>query len=88
MSNLKCKPLGFIPYISIFFLKIQISLIINVFVVAVFASGLHGKTNRDIHNECISHNNTEGAHVFPDNNITVQADIYKGGVFLGCVFGK
>ena len=56
--------------------------------VAVFASGLHGKTNNDIHIECHNHNNTEGTNVFPANNLTVQADIYKGGVFLGCVFGK
>merc|ERR1712156_541448 len=68
-------------------IALLISLIINVFVVAVFASGLHGKTNNDIHIECHNHNNTEGTNVFPANNLTVQADIYKGGVFLGCVFG-
>jgi len=64
-----------------------VSLIINVFVVAVFAHGLHGKTNHDIHNECMKHNNTPGAEIFPDNTEPVDADIYKGGVFLGCSFG-
>ena len=66
----------------------QISLVINVFVVAVFASGLHGKTNGDIHAECLVHNNTQGADVFPNNSDPVRADIYKGGVFLGCFFGN
>ena len=74
----------FIP--SLFFS--QVSLIINVFVVAVFASGLHGKTNGDIHAECLVHNNTQGADIFPNNTDPVRADIYKGGVFLGCFFGN
>ena len=66
----------------------QVSLVINVFVVAVFASGLHGKTNGDIHAECLVHNNTQGADIFPNNTDPVRADIYKGGVFLGCFFGN
>ena len=74
----------FIP--SLFFS--QVSLVINVFVVAVFASGLHGKTNGDIHAECLVHNNTQGADIFPNNTDLVRADIYKGGVFLGCFFGN
>ena len=74
----------FIP--SLFFS--QVSLVINVFVVAVFASGLHGKTNGDIHAECLVHNNTQGADIFPNNTDPVRADIYKGGVFLGCFFGN
>ena len=69
-------------------LFLQVSLVINVFVVAVFASGLHGKTNSDIHTECLVHNNTQGADIFPNNTDLVQADIYKGGVFLGCFFGN
>ena len=59
-----------------------------MFVVAVFASGLHGKTNSDIHTECLVHNNTQGADIFPNNTDLVRADIYKGGVFLGCFFGN
>lgn len=68
-------------------IALLISLVINVFVVAVFASGLHGKTNGDIHAECLAHNNTQGADIFPNNTDPVRADIYKGGVFLGCFFG-
>ena len=63
-----------------------VSFIINVFVVSVFASGLYGKTNQDIMEECVKSNNSHSG-VFPNNTDLVQADIYKGGVFLGCVFG-
>lgn len=63
-----------------------VSFIINVFVVAVFASGLYGKTNADIHEECLKVNSTH-ADVFPTNDHLVDANIYKGGVFLGCYFG-
>merc|ERR1712223_684077 len=68
-----------------------VSLLINIFVVSVFASGLHGKTNQDIHKECIKQfgeNDTQWVPTFPDNNKTLEdADIYKGGIFLGCYFG-
>ena len=63
-----------------------VSFIINVFVVSVFASGLYGKTNAMIYEECVHANNSH-ADVFPNDTDLVQADIYKGGVFLGCVFG-
>ena len=39
-----------------------------------------------IHDECVQANNSH-AYVFPNNTDYVQADIFKGGVFLGCVFG-
>lgn len=63
-----------------------VSFLINVFVVSVFASGLYGQTNADVHQKCLQVNNTH-ADVFPDNQELVSANIYKGGVFLGCVFG-
>ena len=64
-----------------------VSFIINVFIVAVFAHGLYGKTNNDIRDLC---SNVTGVdiNVFPNNNETVSANIYKGGVFLGCQYGK
>ena len=64
-----------------------VSFIINVFIVAVFAHGLYGKTNNDIRDLC---SNVTGVdiNVFPNNNQTVSANIYKGGVFLGCQYGK
>eukprot|EP00095_Tigriopus_kingsejongensis_P002875 snap_masked-scaffold52_size450388-processed-gene-2.9 protein:Tk02875 transcript:snap_masked-scaffold52_size450388-processed-gene-2.9-mRNA-1 annotation:"protein malvolio isoform x3" len=63
-----------------------ISFLINVFVVSVFAEGLYGKTNIQVHEVCAMNNNSH-ADIFPLNNQTVEADIYKGGVFLGCEFG-
>ena len=63
-----------------------ISFLINIFVVSVFAEGLYGKTNADIHELCIAANNSH-ADQFPINNQTVEADLYKGGVFLGCTYG-
>jgi len=69
-------------------IALLVSLLINVFVVAVFAHGLHGKTNSDVHTSCMNRTNIPDANTtFPDNKEPVQADIYKGGVFLGCAFG-
>jgi len=68
-------------------LALFVSFLINVFVVAVFAKGLFNKTNHQIRELCVSVNNTH-ADQFPDNDDLVDADIYKGGVFLGCQFGS
>eukprot|EP00092_Neocalanus_flemingeri_P019840 GFUD01021491.1.p1 GENE.GFUD01021491.1~~GFUD01021491.1.p1 ORF type:complete len:585 (+),score=183.50 GFUD01021491.1:118-1872(+) len=64
-----------------------ISFLINVFVVSVFAEGLYNKTNIEIRELCESVNNSH-ADQFPNNTNLVEADIYKGGVFLGCQFGS
>jgi len=64
-----------------------VSFLINVFVVSVFAKGLYDKTNQEIRELCMSVNNSH-ADQFPDNNEIVEADIYKGGVFLGCQYGS
>nr|XP_061813469.1 natural resistance-associated macrophage protein 2-like isoform X1 [Nerophis lumbriciformis] len=63
-----------------------VSFLINVFVVAVFAQAFYNKTNMDVNTEC---NTTSIPHqgLFPLNNETLQVDIYKGGVVLGCFFG-
>ncbi|XP_029287363.1 natural resistance-associated macrophage protein 2-like isoform X4 [Cottoperca gobio] len=63
-----------------------ISFLINVFVVAVFAQAFFNKTNNDMNQMC---NETGSQHtdLFPQNNETLQVDIYKGGVVLGCFFG-
>nr|CAD7406071.1 unnamed protein product [Timema poppensis] len=57
-----------------------ISFIINVFVVAVFAHGLFGRTNQDV---------VSITYIFElcKNDELVNVDIYNGGVFLGCAFG-
>ncbi|XP_054265850.1 protein Malvolio-like isoform X3 [Macrosteles quadrilineatus] len=67
-------------------IALAVSLVINVFVVAVFAHGLYNKTNVDVRNICIANHN-QHADVFPNNTDTLEVDIYKGGVFLGCQFG-
>ncbi|KAB5515293.1 hypothetical protein PHYPO_G00250190 [Pangasianodon hypophthalmus] len=63
-----------------------ISFLINVFVVAVFAEAFYNKTNMEVNQQC---NQTGSVHtdLFPLNNNTLQVDIYKGGVVLGCFFG-
>ncbi|XP_045885275.1 natural resistance-associated macrophage protein 2-like isoform X1 [Micropterus dolomieu] len=63
-----------------------ISFLINVFVVAVFAEAFYNKTNMEVNNLC---NATGSPHtdLFPLNNGTLEVDIYKGGVVLGCFFG-
>ncbi|KAK3536973.1 hypothetical protein QTP86_029302, partial [Hemibagrus guttatus] len=63
-----------------------ISFLINVFVVAVFAEAFYNKTNMEVNEQC---NQTGSVHtdLFPLNNNTLEVDIYKGGVVLGCFFG-
>ncbi|CAG9534113.1 unnamed protein product [Cercopithifilaria johnstoni] len=63
------------------------SFIINVFVVAVFAHGLYGKTNYQIRENCDARKGVMDPTVFPYNNETAESDLYKGGIFLGCEFG-
>ena len=63
-----------------------VSFIINVFVVSVFAHGLYGKTNLQVNKTC-ENMTTSHSDIFPPENTTVDADLYKGGVFLGCQFG-
>ncbi|XP_068576219.1 natural resistance-associated macrophage protein 2 isoform X2 [Cebidichthys violaceus] len=63
-----------------------ISFLINVFVVAVFAQAFFNRTNIEMNSQC---NATGSPHtnLFPLNNDTLEVDIYKGGVVLGCFFG-
>ncbi|KAM4610664.1 natural resistance-associated macrophage protein 2-like [Polymixia lowei] len=63
-----------------------VSFVINVFVVAVFAEAFYGKTNMDVYNVC-NKTDIEYSGLFPYDNSTLQVDIYKGGVVLGCFFG-
>ncbi|XP_026474305.1 LOW QUALITY PROTEIN: protein Malvolio-like [Ctenocephalides felis] len=67
-----------------------ISFIINVFVVAVFAHGLFKTTNQEILDTCKSsapYIREEALIVFNNNTEIVEADLYKGGIYLGCAFG-
>ncbi|KAJ3628160.1 hypothetical protein MTP99_015485 [Tenebrio molitor] len=66
------------------------SFIINIFVVSVFAFGLFEKTNNDILNECPKSESLvydRAVEVFDKNDKLVDADIYRGGVYLGCAYG-
>ncbi|KAI9579231.1 hypothetical protein GQX74_004703 [Glossina fuscipes] len=68
-----------------------VSFIINLFVVAVFAHGMYGQTNNDVLEVCQNRSMYEDAkNSFVDNNNgndLIDADLYKGGLFLGCTFG-
>ncbi|XP_070695169.1 natural resistance-associated macrophage protein 2-like [Pempheris klunzingeri] len=63
-----------------------VSFLINVFVVAVFAEAFYGRTNEEVHKVC-NQTGSPHSHLFPLNNETLEVDIYKGGVVLGCFFG-
>uniref|UniRef100_A0A7N6BFF4 Solute carrier family 11 member 2 n=1 Tax=Anabas testudineus TaxID=64144 RepID=A0A7N6BFF4_ANATE len=64
-----------------------ISFLINVFVVAVFAQAFYNKSNMEV--VSVQYKDTAKASddLFPLNNDTLEVDIYKGGVVLGCFFG-
>ncbi|XP_069111274.1 natural resistance-associated macrophage protein 2-like isoform X2 [Argopecten irradians] len=61
-----------------------VSFIINLFVTAVFAEGFNVKNVTEVYSNCLLNDNPH-ADVF--NNTSLEVDIYKGGVFLGCQFG-
>ncbi|XP_060532728.1 protein Malvolio-like isoform X2 [Cylas formicarius] len=71
-------------------IALLVSFVINIFVVAVFAHGLFEQTNADIHAKCLNQPSIN-ASVFPDTGPEsekyVDADLYKGGIFLGCTYG-
>uniref|UniRef100_A0A8C2G619 Solute carrier family 11 member 2 n=1 Tax=Cyprinus carpio TaxID=7962 RepID=A0A8C2G619_CYPCA len=61
-----------------------VSFLINVFVVAVFAEAFYGRTNMEVVSTSYL---LPVGQLFPANNETLEVDIYKGGVVLGCFFG-
>ncbi|XP_041860384.1 natural resistance-associated macrophage protein 2-like [Melanotaenia boesemani] len=63
-----------------------VSFLINMFVVAVFAEAFYQRTNLEVYNVC-NQTRSPHPHLFPLNNETLEVDIYKGGVVLGCFFG-
>ncbi|KAJ8951986.1 hypothetical protein NQ318_010732 [Aromia moschata] len=72
-------------------LALLVSLVINIFVVGVFAYGLFEKTNSDLLEQCQRQDNSilydMAKEEFQNNTDFVDADIYKGGIFLGCAYG-
>ncbi|XP_053173046.1 natural resistance-associated macrophage protein 2-like [Scomber japonicus] len=63
-----------------------LSFLINVFVVAVFAEAFYGRTNSEVHKVC-NQSGSPHTDLFPVDDKTLEVDIYKGGVVLGCFFG-
>lgn len=55
---------------------------------SVFAHGLYNTTNREVIETCVDKPMYEDAFVaFGNTTEFVDADLYKGGLFLGCTFG-
>ncbi|XP_021558556.1 natural resistance-associated macrophage protein 1 isoform X1 [Neomonachus schauinslandi] len=68
-------------------IALSVSFFINLFVVAVFGQAFYQQTNEAAFNVCANSSLHDYAKIFPKNNLTVEVDIYQGGVILGCVFG-
>ncbi|XP_072436153.1 natural resistance-associated macrophage protein 2-like isoform X1 [Chiloscyllium punctatum] len=64
-----------------------ISLLINIFVIAVFGAAFYQKTNMDVYDICAK-SGSPYLHVLPRDNNTLDVNIFKGGVVLGCYFGS
>ncbi|XP_051881993.1 natural resistance-associated macrophage protein 1-like [Pristis pectinata] len=63
-----------------------ISLLINIFVIAVFGAAFYKKSNMDVYNVC-ANSGSPYINQLPRDNGTLEVDIFKGGVVLGCYFG-
>lgn len=64
-----------------------VSFVINLFVVSVFAATFADNSKpEEVADLCPALNSSIISSNY-DENATVDIDIYKGGVFLGCVFG-
>jgi natural resistance-associated macrophage protein len=76
-------------------IALLVSLIINIMVTAVFAHGMNGKKNNEIRKTCLSNPSInssvifseEALKAFPDDQESIDADLFKAGIFLGCAFG-
>ncbi|GFS50363.1 natural resistance-associated macrophage protein 2 [Trichonephila inaurata madagascariensis] len=64
-----------------------VSLIINIFVVGVFAAGMNNKTNSHVMALC-NERGINASDVLVDDDSIIEGDIYRGGIFLGCEFGE
>ncbi|KAL5966374.1 Protein Malvolio [Taenia solium] len=67
---------------------LSVSLVINVFVVAVFSEGFYGKNIIEVINNCSARHTISEAFLETARKFDpTQVDLYLGGVFLGCEFG-
>jgi len=76
-------------------ISIGVSFIINLIVVSVFGQVLHNRTYGEINQRCIEKdwypemfNCTLNYDDCTANSTVVDADLYKGGIALGCSFGS
>ncbi|XP_066260691.1 protein Malvolio-like [Euwallacea similis] len=70
-------------------IALLVSLVINIFVVGVFAFGMFEKTNNELLDVCRNQSDKMfdiAKDAFDANDEIVDPDIYKGGVFLGCTY--
>ncbi|XP_059823490.1 natural resistance-associated macrophage protein 2-like isoform X1 [Hypanus sabinus] len=63
-----------------------ISLLINLFVISVFGAAFYKKSNMDVYQVC-ANSSSPYINQLPQDNSTLEVDIFKGGVVLGCYFG-
>ncbi|XP_055946803.1 natural resistance-associated macrophage protein 2-like isoform X2 [Argiope bruennichi] len=63
-----------------------VSLVINIFVIGVFAAGMNDVTNSHVSNLC-HERGINASDVFDEGESIISGDIYRGGIFLGCEFG-
>ncbi|XP_074154829.1 natural resistance-associated macrophage protein 1 isoform X2 [Sminthopsis crassicaudata] len=63
-----------------------ISFLINLFVMAVFGQAFYQQTNQTVHDVCANGSLPFYTSFLKDDQ-PVTADIYQGGVILGCFFG-
>ncbi|KAG7460209.1 hypothetical protein MATL_G00218700 [Megalops atlanticus] len=63
-----------------------ISFIINVFIMSVFAEAFYKRTNMEVNAVC-NKSGSPYTDLFPENNSTLEVDMYTGGIVLGCFFG-
>lgn len=71
-------------------IALLISFVLNLFVVTVFARSLHGVTYGEAYNSCLSTDYSDTFNITNEGGSwddIVEADLFKGGVFLGCTFG-
>lgn len=74
-----------------FFIEAAIALlcsfVINLFVVSVFAEAFYNKTEAELMQTCSNATNIPHHDIFKNTTKTIDVDINKGGIMLGCTFG-
>lgn len=70
-------------------LALLVSFVINLFVVSVFAASFNGVPSNEILDDCPELDGSSPTEASGnESNATIEIDLYKGGLFLGCSFGS